>query len=73
MIKAGQVYKEINAPKFRKPNKQPFLVTHVYFTSVSIIYSNGEVNHVGIDWIKGDCQLIENFDNLKDALQEFIK
>ena len=73
MIKAGQIYKEINAPKFRKPNKEPFLVTNVYFTSVSIIYSNGEVSRVGIDWIKGDCELIKEFDKLKDAVWEFIK
>lgn len=73
MIKAGQIYIEINAPKFRKPNKEPFLVTNVYFTSVSIIYSDGATSRVGIDWIKGDCELIKEFGNLKNALQEFIK
>lgn len=68
MIKPGQIYKEINAPQFRKPNAKPFLITHVYFTSASILYPDGKTSSGGLDWIKGDCELIKEFSSWEEAI-----
>lgn len=68
MIKPGQIYREINAPQYRKPDKRPFVITKIYFTSVYILFGDGDGKRVGFDWIKGDCELLAEFDTWQEAL-----
>lgn len=68
MIKAGQLYKEVRSPKYRKPNTKPFLITKVYFTTVFILYSDGETSRGGIDWVKEDCELITEYKTWEEAI-----
>ena len=67
MIKPGQVYKQKSKPFWRKDESDMFVVTSIGY-GVDIVDSNGITSKVGYDWINGDCELINEYENWMDAL-----
>lgn len=66
-VKAGQVYKQKDKPEWRKWEADLFVVTFVGFY-ITVIDTDGISNNVGIDWIKGDCELIGEYPTWQDAV-----
>lgn len=68
MLKVGQIYKEIKKPNWRKYDAEMFVISNISFNKVNIIYNDGTVDYVGYEWIKGDCELIAEYDTWQIAV-----
>lgn len=65
-IKVGQVYKQKNKPFWRTWKKDIFVVTFVSFLAHTVD-TDGVTSIVGLDWIKGDCELIAEYPTWQEA------
>lgn len=72
-IKIGQMYVEKESPSYREVDKRKFVISNIDFICAHVIFEDGKTDVCGLRYIEEDCQLIKDFDNLKDALQELIK
>lgn len=72
-IKIGQIYVEKETPSFRDVDKIKFVISNIDFVCAHVIFEDGKTDVCRLRYIEEDCQLIENFDNLKDALQELLR
>lgn len=68
MIRAGQIYKQKNKPAWRKYDAEMFVISNISFNTVNIIYNDGTVDYVGYEWVKGDCELIAEYDTWQTAV-----
>lgn len=67
MIKEGQIYRE-KEPAFFRDKCDIFAITYNLFTNCDVVYKNGKVAHVGLDWIRRDCELIREFETWQEAI-----
>lgn len=67
MIRAGQIYKQKNKPAWREWESDIFVVTFVGFQAYTIS-CDGITSLAGLDWIKGDCELIAEYDTWQTAV-----
>lgn len=68
MIKAGQIYREKELPKWRRNESCVFAVTYMSFNKLYVIYVDGKTDYVGIDWLKEDCELITEYPTWQEAV-----
>ena len=70
-MKQGEIYLNEKKPSWRKHESKVFVITNIQTTKgfADIIWSDGSVDHVGREWIEGDCKLIKRYQNWKKAVE----
>ena len=69
-MRVGEIYINKQKPEWRKHESKTFVITNIQTTEgfADIIWSNGSVDHVGREWIEGDCKLIGSYSHWKKAI-----
>lgn len=69
-MKVGQIYLNNDKPTWRKNESKIFVITNIFNTKgfASIIWQDGQVDHVSKEWINGDCTFLNEFAAWQDAI-----
>ena len=68
MIKAGQIYREKELPKWRRNESRVFAITNLSLNKLYVVYIDGKTDYVGVDWLKEDCELIAEYQTWQQAV-----